>query len=271
MEREDSFDRRLCRLVTVTEDYLHAQIQSLNAKVQRRDQTIDQLRHELEQGQQRADTALRNSKDEAEKQAREILQPMVDLLDNAINGLQATKEARKGLNTKLEVWSSDRANLLLLKEACQKLTEDQKITIENGKRLAELLDVQNKMDATLEWHRSQFDALRPTEAEFDRASRHGHNKLEQENEISHVAGRRVTIQSPPINDEDEDEDEDEDDAKNDEEKWTPISIEEERMARRHSIPLKGILKPAVWYSNPTLAASGETTAHKKRKRSRNEN
>ncbi|KAI1291451.1 hypothetical protein F5Y03DRAFT_403252 [Xylaria venustula] len=231
------------------------------------EQDNNRLQTEMVQIQQRADTTLKNSKDEAEKQAQEILQPIVNLMDNVLSGLETTEEARKGLNAKLDAWSIDQADLSLLRQVVQKLTEDQKQTIENGKLLEELLDVQKKMDATWEWHRSQFDALRPTAAEINKTSRHGH-KLKQENEISYVAGRRVMIQSPSINKDDGDGG----DAKPDEEKRTPISIEEERMTRRHTIPLKGILKPVVLetearpeeeYYEPTLATTKQSKVSSK--------
>ncbi|KAI1429805.1 hypothetical protein F5Y12DRAFT_795341 [Xylaria sp. FL1777] len=200
-------------------------------------QDCSRLQKEIVQVKQRAESALKNSKDEAARQAQEILEPMVGLMDKVSEGLHASEQARGDLNARLEDWSNNQVGMSLLRQVVQKLAKDQKKTIENGKTLGKLLEVQKKLDSTWQWHKSEVDALnraialeKSVKADMERDS-HGY-KGKQVPEMLHVANRHVTIQSPGI-------------GHDDDEKMASVSIEEERVTRRLATSLKGIMKPAV--------------------------
>ncbi|KAI0811715.1 hypothetical protein GGR55DRAFT_641402 [Xylaria sp. FL0064] len=217
-----------------------------------REQECSRLQKEVALVKQRAESALEKSKDESARQAQEILQPIVELMDRVSEKLQTSEQAKGDLDARLEAWSKDQAELSLLRQAVQKLATDQQKTVENGKLLGDLLEVQRKLDNTWQWHKSEFEALnrvtkleKSAAASADVAGRLAH-KDEQRPEILHIANRHVMIQSPAIDDVDV--------------KMAPISVEEERLARRQAASLKGIMKPAVLQNNGRLKAQhNETT------------
>ncbi|KAI0434160.1 hypothetical protein F5Y09DRAFT_357518 [Xylaria sp. FL1042] len=215
------------------------------------EQDYSRLQKEMTQVKQRAESDLRNSIDEAAKQAQEILEPMADLMDKISEKLQASEQAKGNLDAKLEAWSKGQAETSLLRQATQKLAKTQKKSTESGKLLEDLLDVQKKLDSTWEWHKSEFDALNrahnlehSAKANMDITSRLGH-KGEQQSEILHVANRHVMIQSPAIGDDDE--------------KMAPISIEEERVTRRQAASLKGIMKSPAFQNDRRLEGQHNET------------
>ncbi|KAI1272080.1 hypothetical protein F5Y07DRAFT_412870 [Xylaria sp. FL0933] len=216
-----------------------------------REQECSRLQKEVALVKQRAEGALKNSKDESARQAQEILEPIVDLMDRVSEKLQTSEQAKGDLVARLEAWSRDQAELSLLRQAVQKLATDQQKTVENGKLLGDLLEVQRKLDNTWQWHKSEFEALtRVTEMEqsattsVDIAGRLAH-KGEQRPEILHIANRHVMIQSPAIDDVDV--------------KMAPITAAEERLTRRQAASIKGILKPAVLHNNGRLKAQHDDT------------
>ncbi|KAI1353807.1 hypothetical protein F5Y01DRAFT_322611 [Xylaria sp. FL0043] len=224
---------------------------NIEGRLHDREQECSRLQKEVALVRQRAEGALKNSKDESARQAQEILEPIVDLMDRVSEKLQTSEQAKGDLVARLEAWSQDQAELSLLRQAVQKLATDQQKTVENGKLLGDLLEVQRKLDNTWQWHKSEFEALaRVTELEqsatasVDIAGRLAH-KGEQRPEILHIANRHVMIQSPAIDDVDV--------------KTAPITAEEERLTRRQAASIKGILKPAVLHNNGRLKAQHDDT------------
>ncbi|TGJ88523.1 hypothetical protein E0Z10_g192 [Xylaria hypoxylon] len=201
------------------------------------EQGCDRLQNELVQVKQNAEIALKNSKDEAVRQAQEVLEPIVGLMDKVTEGLQTAKHTKDDLKEKLEAWSNGHVELSLLRQAVRKIEKGQTKAIENGNLLGELLDVEKKLEATWQWHNSEVDALnraidleKSVKADMERFNRQGH-KGKQVPGIPHAVNRRVMVKSPGTDD--------------DHNKMVPISNEEERATRRQIASLRGIMKSAV--------------------------
>ncbi|RYC54898.1 hypothetical protein CHU98_g11310 [Xylaria longipes] len=215
-----------------------AQYQVIQERLQGTEQNCSRLQQELVQVKQGAEIALKNKEDESARQLQETIEPMVNQMDEILDGLQELEHEKGDLAANLEAWSNEHIELSLLQQVVQKLAKDQQAAIGNGKQLWELLDVQKKLEGTWQSHKSEVDAIkRATEleksvnAERERESRRGH-KSKRPTEISQVANRRVTIQFPG--------DKDAEDGA-----VVPVSIEEERVTRRQAASPTGIMKPAL--------------------------
>ncbi|KAF2972889.1 hypothetical protein GQX73_g725 [Xylaria multiplex] len=198
-----------------------AEYRDIKDRLHEAEQDCGRLQNELVQVQLSAESALKDSRDSAAKQAQEVLQPIIGLMNKVSEGLQTSKHAKDDLNAKLEAWSSGHAELSLLRQAVRKIEKDQEKATENGSRLRELLDIQKKLDDTWQWHRAEVDAL--------------HRAIELEKSVkadTERFNRRVTIRSPGIND-------------NHNQKMVPVSNEEERATRRQTGSLKSIMKPVM--------------------------
>ncbi|KAI2633444.1 hypothetical protein GGS21DRAFT_491170 [Xylaria nigripes] len=188
---------------------IQAEYRDIQKRLEDTEQDCSRLQKELEQAKQSVDNAHRKENEESEKHVQ-VLKSAAALIDEFSRDLQASEQVKRDLNAKLEMWSDDHAEITLIEQAVQKLAVDQQGALENGKQLRELLDVQKKLDDTWQRHKLQF---------------------EQVTEMPQDVNRRVTIQSPKI---DEAYDE-----------IVPISIEDERTIRRNASAPKGIIKTNV--------------------------
>ncbi|KAI0419364.1 hypothetical protein F5X98DRAFT_384689 [Xylaria grammica] len=213
-----------------------AEYRGIENRLQEVDQDCDRLQNELVQVKRNAENALTNCKGEAAREAQEVLEPILGLMDSISAEFQAAKHAESDLNAKLESWSNGHVELSLLRQAVQKIEKGQQKSIENANRLGELLEVQKKMEAKWKWHQSEVDALnraieleKSVKTDMERFSSHVHKGKEVPH-LLRAVNRRVTIKSPGID--------------NDQNKMVPVSHEDERTTRRQTAFLKGIMKPA---------------------------
>lgn len=215
------------------------QYQILQKRLQNTEQNRSQLQQELMRVKQEAENALINKEDESTKQMQETIEPIVNRMDEVLDGLLVLEQQKGDLAANLEAWSNDHIELSLVQQVVQKLAKEQQAAIGNGKQLWELLDVQKKLEAMWQSHNSEVDAIkRATEleksvtAERERESRRGH-KSKRPTKIPQVANRRVMIQFPGHNDADDG-------------TVVPMSIEEEQVTRRQAASPTGIMKPALF-------------------------
>ncbi|KAI0443484.1 hypothetical protein F4803DRAFT_574384 [Xylaria telfairii] len=223
-----------------TEESARAQMQYqiVQKRLQNTEQNCSQLQQELIRVKQEAENALISKNDESTKQMQETIEPIVNRMDEVLDGLLVLEQQKGDLAANLEAWSNDHIELSLVQQVVQKLAKEQQAAIGNGKQLWELLDVQKKLEGTWQSHNSEVDAIkRATEleksvnAERERESRR-ERKGKRPTKMSQVANRRVMIQFPGHNDIDDG-------------TVVPRSIEEERVTRRQAVSPTGIMKPAL--------------------------
>ncbi|KAJ2989553.1 hypothetical protein NUW58_g3413 [Xylaria curta] len=250
---------------------VRAEFQDIQDRLKGAEQDYTRLQKEFVQAKQEARNELKASEDEAARQVQEFLEPAVNRIDKALDGLVALDEAKDDLKTNLEVWSSNRIELSLLQQAVQKLAKDQQMASKNGQQLGELLDVTKKFSDSFHYYKSETDAFnraielaKTVNAEKGRAGHHGHKRVRARGK-SHPQHRRVTIQAPRADN-------------GDGGKAVSVSIEEERATRRQAPSPIGIMKPAfpraespqeesyqnmpLTTSKPTRESSGRRVANR---------
>ncbi|KAI0408446.1 hypothetical protein F4802DRAFT_618620 [Xylaria palmicola] len=209
-----------------------ANIQDLQVRLRDAEQDCSRLQEELAQAKHNEESALKTTGEVVARQMEDMIDPAINRMNAALDGMQALGQ------TSLEAWSSDHVELSLLKQAVQKLAENQQRTIQTNKLLGELLDTEKKLADTWQSHKSEVDALnRAKELEKvqgaeEQGDGHQGENSKQQSDVPPVPNRRVMIRSPGINDASH-------------EKMTPLSIEEERVARRQAASPTGIMKPAL--------------------------
>ncbi|KAJ8126368.1 hypothetical protein O1611_g7269 [Lasiodiplodia mahajangana] len=187
-------------------------------------QDCSRLQKELIQVKQEAQDAMRTHDDEATRQMEEVVNRMNEILE----GLEAFGQAKHDLTSRLEEWSNDHIELSLLQQTVEKLSKSHQEVIDDRKLLEELLDIQRKLDDTWRFHKSEADALQRA-LDLERSVKADRERINS----SPIANRRVMIHSPAT------------DTTGGED-IIPVSIEEERVARRQVTSITGIIK----LSNP---------------------
>ncbi|KAI1400110.1 hypothetical protein F4819DRAFT_509610 [Hypoxylon fuscum] len=219
--------------------------------------TRAQVEQELADSLQAAESSSNANIDEDLRQIRGELDTMIDSMSNLTANMEESEHEREVLQGSLEEWSRNRVEIDQMQQILGRLAKDQPNAIHMSDQLKELLEIQKKLSGTLEYHQARL-----TNAEAAGVS----NQSRQNDEAATLSGnssnltiglqnnvdlfpkalqglkRKVMVQSPVTEDE----------------SASPLSVEQERDTRRHSAPLRGIMKVVTRSASRQLEATGST-------------
>ncbi|XXG95542.1 hypothetical protein Hte_001806 [Hypoxylon texense] len=159
--------------------------------------------------------------------------------------LEESELRREALQESLEQWSHDRVEIGQMQQRIQRLAKEQPNAIEMSRGLKELLEMQRMISGTVDYHETQLanvramvaveqaqqnESMAPTNGAKDGVEYLGVEALN--------LTRKVMLKSPDGEDD----------------RASPVSVEQEKSTRRRSVPPRGIMKL------PTSNASGDLEA-----------
>ncbi|KAI1777424.1 hypothetical protein F4818DRAFT_347893 [Hypoxylon cercidicola] len=167
--------------------------------------------------------------------------------------LEESEHQREALQERLEQWSRDRDAIGQMQQMLQRLAKEQPNAKQMSSELTKLTEMQRKISGTVEYHQVHLANTKAAVAAKQAQQNDGTTTPSktksnptngQQNSTDHLLvesqnlKRKVMVKSPAIDDD----------------RASPVSIEQERNARRQSVPPRGIMK------SQTPSASGELEA-----------
>lgn len=149
--------------------------------------------------------------------------------------LEETENEREALRGSLEGWSRGRVEVDQMKHILWRLARDQPNAIQMSDQLKQLLEVQKKVSGTLAYHQAKVIDAEAGARDQSRSTKSGNSSILTSNlqgnmshaqEASQDLKRKVMVKSPVTMDD----------------RVSPMSVEQERSTRRHTTPLRGIMK-----------------------------
>lgn len=229
-------------VITKETEKFRDEYQAMEAQLQEANIARVKLEQELEISQQEVEILKRADIEEGLRLIRDETITAVDLISQLTTGLGESDQARDGLQRRLQEWSCSRDEINQMQHTLGQLAMDQPHTIEMGNQLKELLGIQKKLSGTLQHHRGQLASLEVA-VTTSQGPQNGEAALLKPGNDVGIGGnteidtsrsraelqsntRKVIVKSPAA----------EDDLQ------APMSVEQERSARRHLMPSRGIMK-----------------------------
>ncbi|KAI1102883.1 hypothetical protein F4804DRAFT_353342 [Jackrogersella minutella] len=231
----------LFQTVTEATKELGGQLQATEKRLEEANTVRAQLAQELADLKQELDISNKANIDEDVRQIRGELVAAITPMTKLAIDLQELDHEREILQGSLEKWSCDRNDIYQMRDLLRRLARDQPNAIQMSDQLKELLEIQKRLSGTLEYHRA---GLAGSEAAVTsiQSQQNGETVARSEhisdltsdlqNDADHLQeklqslNRKVVVKSPVTEDD----------------YTSPMSVEEERSTRRHSLPPRGIMK-----------------------------
>lgn len=214
-----------------------------------------QLEQELAKSRQAVEAANRVDIGEDIRQIRGELATANVSITGLKAALEESEHKREVLLARLEQWSHDRDEIGQMQQMLQRLAKEQPNAVQMGRGLRELLEMQKNISGTIEKHQAHLanaeavvaakqaqqndSTAKPFETKSNPTSgtNNGADYLDVE---AQILKRKVVLKSPAGEDD----------------RASPVSVEQERSTRRQSVPPRGIMKLLIPSTSGQLEATG---------------
>ncbi|KAI1662304.1 hypothetical protein F4813DRAFT_385016 [Daldinia decipiens] len=193
-----------------------------------------QLVEELTKSQQEGEMRRVNLDRDIRQIRGEVLRATTSI-NKMTADLEETGNEQEALRGSLEGWSRGRVEVDQMKYILRRLARDQPNAILMSDQLKQLLEIQKKVSGTLAYHQAKVINAEAGASDQSRSTKSGNSSISTSNlqdnmphaqEASQDLKRKVMVKSPVTVDD----------------RVSPMSVEQERSTRRHTVPLRGIMK-----------------------------